>query len=140
MSFSYLSSGPGSSDRSWIRMRLGDTSSGTAMLQDEEIDAFIDEYGDKHTAAAAAARTLGAQYARQVTKEVGKLKISMAEASQHYFDLADRMERESQKNLSGDTGGAYAGGISQSEKDSDYADTDWVGSRFQTGQFDNPSA
>jgi hypothetical protein len=119
-------------------MRLGDTSSGTAMLTDEEIDSFLDEYGDKHTAAAAAARTVGSQFSRLATKEVGKLKISTSQSSMHYYDLADRLEREGSR--AGIAGGAYAGGISQSEKDSDYADTNWVGSRFKTGQFDNPGA
>jgi len=134
MSFSYLSSGPGSSDRSWIRSRIGDTSTSNILLQDEEIDMLLEDYGSKYAAAAAAARSVGAQFARQVTKEVGKLKISMSEASNHYFGLADRLDQESGVNA----GGAWAGGISESDKDVQRADPDWGGASFGVGQFDNP--
>lgn len=134
MSYSYLSSGPGSSDRSWVRMRIGDNSSDNVLFQDEEIDVLLSDYGNKYAAAAAAARSLGAKFARQVTKQVGRLKISMVEASESYFDLAKRLDEETQLN----SGGAWVGGISVSDKETQEADTDWVGSRFSRGQFDNP--
>jgi hypothetical protein len=104
------------------------------MLQDEEIDMLLDDYGSKYAAAAAAARSIGAQFARQVTKEVGRLKISMSEASNHYFGLAEKLDSESDINA----GGAWAGGISESDKSVQEADTDWGGASFGVGQFDNP--
>lgn len=134
MSWSYLSSGPGSSDRSWIRARIGDTSSGNPLMQDEEIDMLLDDYGNKWEAGAAAARSIGAQFARQVTKQVGKLKISMAEASNSYFDLAKQLESESRQH----TGGVWVGGVSNADKESNTSDTDWAGSMFTRGQFDSP--
>lgn len=134
MAYSYLSSGPGSSDRSWIRLRLGDTSSGNVLLQDEEIDVLLDDYGSKYSAGAAAARAVGAGFSRQVTKQVGKLRITMAEASAHYFDLADKLDREAQIH----SGGAYLGGASLSERQTEDDDTDWQGSVFGVGKNDNP--
>lgn len=136
MTFSYLSSGPGSSDRSWVRLRIGDNSSSNYRLEDEEIDVLLDDYGDKYSAGAAAARSMGADFSRQTTKTVGKLKIAMAEASQHYFDLAEQLDKESQVHA----GGGFAGGISISDKETQTDDTDWQGSFFERGQFDNVSS
>lgn len=95
---------------------------------------LLDDYGSKYAAAAAAARSIGASFSRKVTKEVGKLKISMAEASNHYFSLAEQLDRESHRNA----GGAWAGGLSVSDKETQRDDTDWTGERFTSGQFDHP--
>lgn len=135
MSYSYLSSGPGSSDRSWVRMRIGDNSSADVLLQDEEIDVLLDDYGSKWSAAAAAARSVGAGFARRTEKTVGKLKIVMGESSAHYFDLASLLDAEANTNA----GGAFAGGISDADKKTQTDDTDWAGASFTRSQFDNPS-
>jgi hypothetical protein len=136
MSWTYLSSAPGSSDLSWIRARIGDTSSGSALLSDEEINLFLSDYGNKYEAGAAAARSVGAQFARTATKEVGRLKISMTDASKYYFDLADSLGREADVN----DGGFFAGGISQSDKKTQTDDSDWLGASFSRGQFENPGS
>jgi hypothetical protein len=138
MSFSYLSSGPGSSDRSWVRLRIGDTSSGDVLLQNEELDVLLADEGTKHGAAAAAARAIGAQYARKVDKQVGRLRISMAQASEHFFSLADKIEQEEVTSGSDTLNPPYAGGISLADRESDAADTDRPDYAFTRGQFDHP--
>lgn len=137
MTFTYVSTGP-TSNKDWVRLRIGDTSSGDPLLTDEEINEVLDEEGNKFLAAAVAAETIGAQYARKVDKSVGKLSISMAQASEHYFALADRLR----ENVVMDTsvGGPYAGGISQADKDKDEADSDRVDPAFYVGQFDIPGS
>jgi len=140
MTWSYLSSDPGSSDRSWVRLRIGDHSSGEQLLQDEEIEVFLSDAGSKYSAAAAAARAIGAHFARKVDKAVGKLRISMQQASEGYFDLADRLEREASIG-DGATGSLqlpYAGGISLADKAVDESDTDAPDYAFTRGQFDHP--
>lgn len=135
MSWSYLSTSPGSSDRSQVRLRIGDTSEDAALLQDEEIDALLAMGGGMLRAAELAARTLGARYARRVDRTVGKLSIKYSEIGRHYFDLADAIKAEGQL-----TAGAYAGGISASDRASEEADLDRPARAFELGQFDNAAA
>ena len=135
MTFSYLSSGPGSSDRSWVRLMVGDNTTTPANeLEDEDIDVLLSDHGSKERAAIAAARALGAKYARKSDKTVGRLSISASQISKNYYELAKELER----NLSRTVGGTalYAGGISQSDKDSEEDDTDRVAPAFTRGQFD----
>lgn len=133
MTWTYLSTAPGSSAKSWVRMRVGDTSSGDQLLSDEEINAMVDAEGTKEGGAALAAETLGAQFARKADKQIGKLRIGLAKASEHYFRLADRLRAE----LAAKSGGVYVGGVSESDKLLDEQDADVVRPAFRRGQFDN---
>jgi len=135
MGFSFASSNVGSSDLSWVRFRVGDTSSGSYRLDDEEINALVSEQGNKYIAAAICAEAIGAGFAQRVDKTVGKLQISMSQASERYFKLADRLRAEA-----GMRAEPYAGGISQSDKDSEEADTDRVSPNFTIAQFDAPGS
>lgn len=130
MAFTY-STTPETSARSYIRLLLGDTSSGNPMLQDEEIDAFLSLEGGRDIAAAHAADAIGASFARQVDKTIGKLKISIAKASGHYFDLADRLRFKANSRAA-----PYAGGISQDDKRDAERDTDRVKPAFSLGFTD----
>ena len=121
MTFSYNTRAPESSARSYIRLILGDTSSGNTMLQDEEIDAFLSLEGGRDIAASHAADAIGATFARRVDRTIGKLKISMAQASNHYFALGERLRFKAASRAA-----PYAGGISQSDKRDVEADTDRV--------------
>jgi len=132
MAWSYDSTAPNSSDKSWVRLRIGDTSSGDQLLQDEEISAFVTSEGNREMGAALAAEAIGAQFARKVDKSVGKLAISFSQASEHYFALAERLRREVAVGA-----GPYAGGISQADKDANEADTDVVAPSFTVQQFDS---
>lgn len=114
---------------------IGDNTTADEQLQDEELDVLISDQGSKERAAIAAARALGARYARRADKTVGRLSISMSQISKQYFDLA----KELQKTLGRLTGGAsgmYAGGISVADKDTEIADTDRVAPAFTVGQWD----
>lgn len=138
MTWTYLSSAPGSSGKSWVRMRIGDTSSGNALLTDEEIGALLDSEGNKHAAAATAAETVGASLARKADRQIGKLRIAMAQASEHYFDLATRLRNEVARRGTA-TASAYAGGVSVSDRETDEEDADVVQPSFRVKQFDNPA-
>ena len=132
MSWTYLSSAPGSSDLSWVRAQINDTSSANALLQDEEINLFLGDAANKYEAAARCARALGASFSRNALKQVGKLKMSMAEASEFYFNLAKSLDNDSSKF----SGGAWAGGVSNSDKEIQTSDPDWAGASFTRNQFD----
>lgn len=136
MSFSYNPDLAGSSGLSFVRMRVMDTSSGSYKLEDEEIDSLLTVYGsNKYLAAAAAADQIGASYAVRTDKTIGKLSIRGGSLSQQYFNLGKRLRYEAQLQAT-----PFAGGISQTQKDSEIQDTDRVKPAFEVEQFDNPGS
>lgn len=139
MTWSYLSSEPGSSNRSWVRLKIGDNDSGTPELQDEEIELLISDEGSKERAAIAAARALGARYARRADKKIGRLSINASQIAKSFFDLANELEKGLGRKAGG-SDGIYAGGISISDKRTEEADSDRVAPAFAKGQFDNPGS
>ena len=134
MSFSYNSTAPGSSSLSWVRMRVGDTSSGSYQVENEEIDAILDTEGNKYLAAAVVAESMGARNASKVDRRVGSLSISGSQGAGNYFTLARRLRFEAAMRSA-----PYAGGISESDKADVEADTDRVQPSFSVGQFDDPA-
>ena len=139
MTWSYASSAPGSSDLSWVRLMIGDNTTADEQLQNEEIEVLISDQGSKERAAIAAARALGARYARLADKSVGRLSISASQISEHYYKLASELQKTLSR-LTGGANGMYAGGITRSDKDSEIADTDRVAPAFASGQFDAVSS
>ena len=133
MTWTFTLANVGSSARSWIRTRVGDTSSGNQLIQDEEIDAFIGSESNQWAAAVLTAESIAGSFARQTDKRVGKLQIGKGGASEHYYALADRL-----RNEMGHRAGVYAGGVSVADMQADDADTDRVDPAFSVGQFDNP--
>ena len=134
MTWSYLSTAPGTSDRSWIRLRTGDNTSGDELLQDEEIDALLTQEGNKFMAGAMAAETIGAQFARRADKTIGRLRTAISQASLAHFRLAGRLRMEGGMRVS-----PVAGGISVSDKETVEQDTDRVVPSFSIGFTDYPS-
>ena len=101
------------------------------MLQDEEIDAFLSLEGGRDIAAAYAADAIAGSFARQVDRTIGKLKISLARASQSYFELGDRLRLKAASRAA-----PYAGGISQDDKRDAERDGDRVKPAFSLGFTD----
>lgn len=103
------------------------------MLQDEEIEGLLGEEGNKHFAAAVAAESIGGGFARRSDTTVGKLRISLAKASESYFRLADRLRIEANMRVT-----PYAGGISVADIETQNKDTDQLGASFEIGMMDFP--
>ena len=133
MSWTYDSTAPGSSGKSYVRLRIGDVSSGSQLLQDEEIEVFLTAETNWLRAAALAARSVAGSFSRKTDKTVGKLSIKAGSASGYYSDLAADLMREADRKA-----GAYAGGISIADMDETRDDTDSPTPAFERGQFDNP--
>ena len=132
MTWTYDSTAPGSSAKSWVRMRIADTTSGDQQLTDEEINAFIDDGGNKYMGAALAAESLAAKYARKADKTAGKLSLRWNKVSDNYLKLATTLRQSLYL-----TATPYAGGISESDMDTNEEDTDRPTPDFERGQFDN---
>lgn len=134
MAFTYLSTAPASSDRSYVRLRLGDTNIASYRLEDAEIDALLGVYGNRLLAAAVLAETLGAANASRTDKKVGSLSITRSQSSKQYSDLSRRLRMEASMYAT-----PYAGGISRADKKAVEADTDRAAPAFGFGQYDNPA-
>lgn len=119
---------------SWVRLRIGDTSSGDVLLENEEIEALIDTGGNKVLGAALAAESLGGKFARRADKAVGKLRIQYGKVADSYFRLADRLRYETQFAAV-----PYAGGVSVSDMESEAEDDDRPERMFKLDQFENES-
>lgn len=66
-------------DRDWVRLLIGDSTTATARLQDEEIDALLVEESNKYLAAARALEVLHTRWSSAgegiVEKQVESLRI-----------------------------------------------------------------
>ena len=134
MTWSYGgSTGASLSDVHLVRRYIGDTSSGSALLQDEEIQAALDIEGSVPFSSALCLEWLSNQYAGQADKSVGSLSISLSQKSKAYADRAKALRaRGAIYSL------PFAGGTSISDKDEREADTDRVKPAFTVTMLDNP--
>jgi len=131
MTWTYNSTLIASNSKDWIRWRVGDTSSGDQLQQNEEITAAVSEYGDKVLAAAGVADAISAAYARRVDSKMGKLDLKWSQMSERYAALADDLRIES-----GSAGIApWSGAISIDAKQAEQEDTDRVKPSFARGMF-----
>jgi hypothetical protein len=115
---------PASSAKDSVRFHVGDVIKDDPQVNDEEIEYLLgDEGGNVLRAAARVAETIAAKYARQVDKTVGGLSLSAGRRQEKYSQLAQKLWSRARSTGSG-LAAPYAGGISQSDKDTNAADTD----------------
>lgn len=125
-----------------VRFLIGDTDAEDHQLHDEEI-LFINTHQPVTTyAAAAAADTLAAKYARQVNTNNSDLRVSAAARHKHYQELADRLRSMGAGEVPGGEGAGeilaevYVGGASKTASDSILGDSGLNKSPFAVGQDD----
>lgn len=117
-----------------VRRLIGDTKYADQQMQDQEIQWYVDNYGNVWTAAANCARALAAEFSRLVDTVQGELRTLYGQKAKNYFLTASQLELQGKAR-----GGVYvlAGGISVSDKESQVADTDRVAPQFNIEMFDN---
>ena len=124
-------------NRTRVRLLIGDTDTQAPIqqrLEDEEIDDLLTISGGYRASAAAAAMALAAKFARLATsKSMGQASL----AWRRYEQLTD-LANDLRAGLSL-AAVPFAGGISQSVKDTNALDTDRVKPNFKVGMLDNPS-
>lgn len=133
---------PASSTADALRFQVGDTDNDDLLLSDEEIDYLVAQHPTLLRAAANAARTIAAKYARQVDSEIDQIRILAQFRFEHYTDLAKELDKQASLGGSGAMalGGVYAGGISKSDKELLTDDTDAVQPRFSRDMHRNTRA
>lgn len=118
-----------------VRLMIGDTDTNDQQLTDEEINYWVNNSGGVVWAAANAAESLAAEYARRVDKSIGPASLQVSQRQKHYHDLAASL-RAKAAVYSGIE--PYVGGTVVSTKDELEDDTDRVEPSFARGWGDYP--
>lgn len=136
MTFTYTPGDTASATR--VRLLIGDTDPDAPLqqrLENEEITDLLAISGSYRAAAAAAAEALAAKFASRATaKRMGQASLEWKRFEQ-LTSLAKALR--SAVSLAAIP---FAGGISQSVRDTLSLDTDRVTPSFQKGMLDNPSS
>ena len=124
MSFTY--SDPRNNDRDKVRFLIGDTNVNSPLLQDKEILYLIEEEVTTLRAAVAGALGLAAKFSRLMDESVGSVSKSYSQRAIAFRALAkDLSTRNSQKGVC-----AFAGGVSEADKEKSEQDPDSVKPSF----------
>lgn len=135
MTWTY-SGDPSSDEKDAVRFLIGDTDSDDELIQDEEINYLLDEEGAVKLAAARAAETIAAKFARKADRTIGDYSEKFSQKADNYFSLAKELEQQYDDDVS-EKAMPYAGGISKTDKESRENNTDRVKPAFSKGMMDN---
>ena len=112
-----------------VRLLIGDTNAARELLQNAEIQFFLDEEGGVYAAGSAAARAIAGKFAGDVSVSRASGSLSKDQRYDHYMNLARSLESKGMSRAE-----SFAGGRSQSEKDRQRSKPDRVPSRFNRDQ------
>jgi len=130
MPWSY-SGEPGSSPKDAVRFEIPDRDASAPLLQDAEIEyALAQEGNDVLAAAAHCCEELSRELSLQADTQFGSVKTSYKDAAKNLAARAEELRKRA-----GGMHAPFAGGLSQSEKESAESNTDRVASPFRLGQF-----
>ena len=130
MSWTYDSSMPTPKDK--VRFLIQDTVTTNQLLQDEEINFMLVDYPNYKMAAANCADVLSSKFSGMADeRKIGNLTLKNSDRSKKYADLANRLRMQASKFIL-----PYAGGISQSDKQTTEDDTDRVKPFAKRGAMD----
>lgn len=94
-----------------VRALVGDTDTDDQQLPDGVIDFLLTQRSSVMDAAAMAARAIAANYARDVSKQIGRAQEEASNRFDHYQKLADMLEAQGGGATAGDSPLVFAGGI-----------------------------
>lgn len=130
---------PASSDRDWVRFRIGDTDTRDFLLGDDEIDAMLAEQSaNRWLAAAECCEHIAARLAREAdisTGGPGQQNRALSQRSVAYAKAAARLRLRASAQAT-----PYCGGISIADKETERDDDDRPADVFAVDQFDHPDA
>ena len=134
MSFTYASTNIGSSGLATVRFYVGETSSGTAILTDEEINAILSNVTANHyLAAALCADALAGYYSDQADTRNEGLDVNASQRAKAYERMATRLRRQAYTGAT-----LFVGGRSKQTKEDRAAESDLVQPFFGREMDDFP--
>lgn len=119
-----------------VRLAIGDTDINDRLIEDDEIDYLLTVDTDVVKAAIQCCRVIIAKMGRYVDSKRGRTWERASQITKHYKDLMTLL----QQRVATSSNSLYAGGISDSDKESREADTDRTKPLFQKGMHDGPAA
>lgn len=133
MAFTYTFN-PDASTRDAVRLLIGDTDECDALLQDKEIDYFLEQYNNAPiNAAIRACETIISKLARRPDEKVGNVSISYSQQAKGYRDLLMDLKIR----LASEDATPYAGGISRADKLAQRANGDRVPPKFTKNMMED---
>ena len=136
MTWSYVS--PSDSEKDAVRFLIGDTDPDDALVQDEEIEFFLEEFpSSNYHAAAEVAESIAAKFSREVAHSGDGLSYAAEQLQQNYAALAERLRKQGRRRFRSGMG-PYVGGISRREREMADADKDKIPSAFRSEMHDHP--
>lgn len=141
MTWTY-SGDPATNARDSIRFLSGDTDTNDQLLNDEEIAWVNNQLTGSDTATTALYNaayrcciTIASKFSRLADQSVGDLKVSMSQKAKAYRDQAAYLLELAGRE--GSTPTPYAGGMTISDKEIDWDNSDLVRPGFYKGQFND---
>lgn len=127
-----------STNRGKVRLLVGDKTSSTALLQDDEVDFFLTTSGNNvYLAASLAADAIAAEFSRKADTTVESVSVKYSQRAEQYRKLSARMKAQaSGAGISG--ANVSVTGVSRDAIRTQRQDTDRVQNKFTEGRFDNP--
>src|SRR5262245_20769600 len=126
MSWNY-SGNPSSSPKDDVRFHVGDTDSCDQLLKDGKIKYLLSQSNNSVIAAAIrGCEMIAIKFARLADESVGRVSISFSQKSKAYLNMKEALRQR----LVIEDCIPYAGGISQSDKETQETDTDRVQPAF----------
>ena len=133
---------PSANARDAIRFLIGDTDTNDQLLNDDEIAWVNNQLTGSDTATTALYNAayrccllIASKFSRLADQAVGDMRVSMRQKAKAYREQADSMLLLAGREGSVPT--PYAGGITISDKESDWDNSDLVRAGFRKGQFDD---
>lgn len=124
-----------STDLAKVRTIIFDTDSSDALLTDEQINYFLTVNSNVFAAAALAARTIQAQFARQADISIESVAKKFSQKSAQYAKLADNLDKQATQE---DLVSPSNLGVSIEETDEQRAESDRRQEKFFVDKFSNP--
>ena len=129
---------PATSNKDWVRWKVGDTNSTDQLVSDEEIGAAVTAEGHKALAAAVICEHLAARYSREADQTIndgsGSSRTrSLSQRAGAFMKLATSLRTQSSVTIGVSP---FLGGSSVVDKAAREDDTDRVAPAFTTGMSD----
>lgn len=122
-----------------VRLIIGDTNIADQLLQDAEIQFYLDQAGaELYPAAIAACYAIAAKFSRQADFTNLSLSLSASQRAAAFLELAKTLAAQVASGAVGGGSSMYVGGLTKSGKEALDSDTDAVQPSFSIGQDDEP--
>lgn len=144
MVWSYTTTGLSTNKKNQVRLLIGDTSSAFPLLEDEEIQFFLDDNSDSVLAAAVdCCEAVAAEFSKEADTKNGALSVKASDRSKQYLVMADQLRTRLASYSDIFVGGATWSDVNELDDDSSLIQPSFKQRQFSifgNSQFDPENA